>query len=476
MSDHNLNNYPEDSIESTRQKKMEEFRRSYDQSAIRGEYDAIDSQMSDSDYDQELFSDEPAPERSAYRRRRTNEINSFSDSDTKRKIERESHKELKRQKKEEKKIEKQKAKRNRRIFRLVWIVMIVLIGIILSQFLIVGMNDLLAIGRDDNPQTVTISIPAHPTLDQISTILAENGVIRRPDFFKLYAQFTSSEEGFRQGEFEIETGKDYEAIINFLQSNQNRTDIVRVQITEGMNVLEISDLLYEEGVTSDKQAFLDMCNSDVFDEDYTFLKEIKNADKRYYKLEGYLFPDTYEFYLNEDPKLTIDKLLSNYENRVIYHKERYFGQSKKSTLEDEMKKTGYTMDQVLTVASIIQAEAASKDDMYNISSILYNRLKYGAEYGVARLGCDCTTYYPYRNAEEVPENIRSTFSSTYDTTKIEGLPAGPICNPSAEAIKAAVNPYDTDYLFFCHSSPETGSIPYYSSTLEEHEYYLSIIS
>ncbi|MBQ3418372.1 MAG: endolytic transglycosylase MltG [Ruminococcus sp.] len=472
MSDKS-NRYPEDSIESTRQKKMEEFRRSFDQKAIRGEYD---DDVSYNEYSDDTSSTSYSTDNASLRRRkRSNEINSYSDSDTRRKIERDSHKELKRQKKEEKKIEKQKAKRNRRIFNIVWISMVVILAVAISQFLLVGVNDLLAVKRELNPQKVTISIPANPTIGQIADILYDNGVIDKPEFFTMYAKFTSSEEGFRQGNFEIDTDKDYEAIINFLQSNQNRTDIVRVQVTEGMNVLEIATLLQENGVTADVQQFLEMCNSDVFDEDFTFLKNIDNASERYYKLEGYLFPDTYDFYLNEDPKVTISKFLDNFENRVIYHKERYFGESKKTTLEEQMNDSDYSMDSILTIASIIQAEAATKEDMYYISSILHNRLDYGYEINAGRLECDSTSYYPYRNEESVPDSIKSTFESSYDTYEIAGLPAGPICNPSVEAIKAALNPYDTEYLYFCHASPEDGSTPYYSTTLEEHEYYLSII-
>lgn len=473
MSDKN-NRYPEESIENTRQKKMEEFRKSFDQKAIRGEYN--DDDTSYTAYSDDTSSTSYSTDSGSLRRRkRSNEINSYSDSDTKKRIERDSHKELKRQKKEEKKIEKEKAKRNRRIFRIVWISMVVILAVAASQFILVGVNDLLAVKREQNPQTVTVSIPASPSIEQIADILYTNGVIEKPEFFTMYAKFTSSEEGFRQGNFEIETDKDYEAIINFLQSNQNRTDIVRVQITEGMNVLEIASLLQQQGVTSDVQQFLDMCNSDVFDEDFTFLKDIGNASDRYYKLEGYLFPDTYDFYLNEDPKVTISKLLSNFENRVIYHKERYFGESKKSTLADHMQDSDYSMDSIITIASIIQAEAATKEDMYYISSILHNRLDYGYEFNAGRLECDSTSYYPYRGENDVPDSIKGTFHSTYDTYDITGLPAGPICNPSVESIKAALNPYDTDYLYFCHASPEDGSTPYYSTTFEEHQYYLSLI-
>ena len=462
------------SIEETRQKKMEEFRRSFDPSAIRGEYGDAPS------YGFETFSDEPGSvtsystdSSSLKRKKKNNEINSFSDSDTRKRIERDSKKELKLQRKEEKKIEKLKAKRNRRIFKLVWLSMIIIVGVMISQYILVGVNDLLAISRTDNPHTVTVSIPANPTIDDIADLLTEKGVIQRPTFFKLYAKFTSNVEGFRQGDFKIETNKDYEAIINLLQSNVNRTDIVKVQITEGMNVLEIAKTLHEKGVITDEQAFLNACNSNEFDEDFTFLSEIKNAKDRYYKLEGYLFPDTYDFYVGEDPKAVIYKFLNNFENRFLLHKEKYFGGKEKLSLAAEVSETGYTADEILTIASIIQAEAANKEDMYYISSILHNRLDYGASEGVAQLNCDCTKYYPYREEKDIPDAIKSTFVSRYDTNNFAGLPAGPVCNPGIEAIKAAIKPYDSDYLYFCHDTPENGSTPMYAETLEGHEYNLS---
>ena len=473
MSDYSRNNLPEESIEETRRKKMEEFRRSADRSAIRGEYDYSGDTPS-ADYTS--YEKHSAEESSQRRRRRNREINSYSDSDTKKRIERDSKKALKQQKKEEKQIEKSKAKRNRRIFKVVWLSMILIVAIVLSQFLLVGVNDLMAINREKNPTKVTIHIPADPTMDQIADILYKSNVITQPGFFKMYANFTSDVKGFRQGDFEIETDKDYEAIINFLQSNVNRTDIAKVQITEGMNTLEIANTLHEATVISDIQEFLNLCNSDYFDKDFTFLQDISNAGDRYYKLEGYLFPDTYDFYVGEDPKSVISKFLNNYENKIVLHKEKYFSNSKKSTLEDEAKSTGYTVDEILTIASIIQAEAASRDDMYYISSILNNRLKYGSDKGVAMLNCDCTVYYPYRKASDVPDSIKATFHSTYNTNDFNGLPPGPICNPGIEAIKAAIKPYETEYLYFCHDSVDNGSTPYYSTNIYDHEYFLSIIS
>ena len=110
-------------------------------------------------------------------------------------------------------------------------------------------------------------------------------------------------------------------------------------------------------------------------------------------------------------------------------------------MRDDIAKSGYTTDQIITLASIIQAEAANTDDMYMISAILRNRLENGAEHDIHTLDCDSTVYYPYKTANDAPEGFVSSYS-TYDNS---GLPAGPICNPGLEAIKAAIYPSEDVY-------------------------------
>ena len=473
MSENN-NNYSNDSIENTRKKKIDEFRRSFDKSVMSDDSD-FDFETKYEHSDEDSYFGFSSDSHSLKRHNKQYEINSYSDSDTKRRIERESKKALKQQSKEDKRIEKSKAKRNKKMFKYVWLVMVLLMGIVLSQILMVGISDMLAMDREDSSKEVKVTIPENATMEQIADVLEEKGVIDRADFFVMYANLTSSVENFNSGDYLIDTGKDYEAIINFLQSNVNRTDIVTVQITEGMNVLEIAEKLKKEKVISDVQAFLEVCKSDDFDETYDFLKAIKNKDKRYYKLEGYLFPDTYDFYVNEDPHSVVSKLLNNFDNRICGTKDRYLSNSKSTTVEELIKGSGYSMDEIVTIASIVQAEAANKDDMFVISSIIHNRLKNGVEMGVAQLNCDCTVYYPYREQKDVPASIKDTFKSRYNTFNFNGLPPGPICNPSLDAILAAIAPKDTNYYYFCHSITDDGSTPYYATTLSEHEYNLTLI-
>lgn len=397
-------------------------------------------------------------------------LNSFSGDDVREQMERNSRHLRKREKREEKCQLKYADLQNRRRFRLIWWISVALVGIMLSMFLLVGVNDMLAMNRSEENK-VTVDIPENPTLSDVSKALWSKGVIKEENFFNFYAIITKNADDFTQGTFEMKTNMDYEAIVNYLQSMSNRTDTIKVTVTEGMNVREIARMLVNKDVIPNAEGFLKLCKSNYFDEDYEFIKNIKNADKRYYKLEGYLFPDTYECYHNEDPKLTITRMLNDYESR-IYENQNVEGYKKAINVKKLSKESKYSLQQILTMASIIQAEAANKSDMYKISSILHNRLEANINVGVRKLSLDSTKYYPYRSKKAVPKALRKTFKSKYDTYNFLGLPPGPICNPGMEAIMAAIYPDDTDYLYFCHAKDGT---PYYASTLSEHNYHLSVV-
>lgn len=397
-------------------------------------------------------------------------INSYSDDDVKEKMRKNSRTMLKEERKKLKKQQHYTDRLNRRKFRFIWWASVVLVGCMLAVFLMVGVSDMLAMNRTES-NTVTVKIPEAPTLEDVSSALSEKGVIGEPAFFNMYASITKNSDRFSQGTYDISTNMDYEAIINYLQSMANRTDTVKITLREGMNVIEIADALKEKGILSDTDKFLKLCNSDEFDEDYEFLANMKNPEKRYYKLEGYLFPDTYECYVNEDPEITINRMLNDYEIRV-YSDQTVEGYKNDVNIKKLAKKTDYSLNQILIMASIIQAEAANADDMYYISSIIHNRLEYSADYGVSKLGLDCTKFYPYRSKKQIPEEQKKTFKSTYNTYKFDGLPPGPICNPGMEAILAAIYPNSTDYLYFCHDRQGN---PYYASTLYQQNINLASI-
>lgn len=364
-----------------------------------------------------------------------------------------------------------KSPRRVKLFNSAWLFIVIAVSFMLSMYTISGVADLLALGRND--QTVEVTIPKESGKSGIAYALNEKGVIKNPSFFKLYLFFTKSGSNIKQGTFEIKTNMDYAAIVNYLKSDANRldSDIVKIMIAEGKNVLEIADILEKNEVCS-KADFVKICKSNELDEDYSFLKET-SADETMYKLEGYLFPDTYNFYKNTDAKAVVSKFLANYEKKVN-KKEGTSDSDEKVSVVQRANNAGMSMKELINLASLIQAEAANEDDMYMVSSVIHNRLKtvsndgvspFG-EGGMSLLGLDSTVWYPFRTKESVPDDLLSKYPTKYDTYLNKGLPPGPICNPGMVAIDAALSAKNTQYYYFCHSKDEKKS--YYAKTLTEH--------
>lgn len=345
---------------------------------------------------------------------------------------------------------REKGRRNRRFFRMIWMSMILILGIGTGQYLVTGMADMLAYQKPES--SVTVEIPKGASVGEIAKVLYRGGVIEQPGFFQLYSTITRANGSYLHGTYELTTDMDYEAIINYLQTNNNRTDIVKVLFQEGLNVQEVAALMEKNGVCS-AQDILKYANSQDFN-NYDLIKTIGNGNDRYYLLEGYLFPDTYEFYKDEDPKQALGKMINNTSKKLT------------ADVREKAEEQGMTLDQVLNLASIIQEESADEEDMYQVSSVLHNRLKNGVATGTQQLGCDSTIYYPYRTKAQVPEAQRDTYSSRYNTYNIVGLPPGPIANPGSAAIDAALNPAKTDYYYFCHSADGKA---YYAKTAEQHQ-------
>ncbi len=250
----------------------------------------------------------------------------------------------------------------------------------------------------------------------------------------------------------------------FLTTKSDTTTVkntVTVTFPEGFSVLDIAERLEENNVCS-KDDFLKICN-----EPYEGI-EIDNPEERYFLLEGYVFPDTYEFYMNSEPKSVLKKFIDNYNNKVTQE------------TKDKAKSLGYTMDEMLTLASMIQKECDEDiAECATVSSVFHNRLKSPS---FSMLQSDVTTFYITKKLgerlgykvgedgkglklEEQNEDIRR-YIDLYSTYYCKGLPAGPICNPGIKAITAAINPASTDYVYFL--TDESGENFYYASTYADH--------
>lgn len=406
------------------------------------------------------------------------EISSFSNAEQKYKMDKAERKALREYKKSEKARIKEKADKNGCLFRFIWLCMILAVSVVLGMFLWNGASDLLGINRPEEGETVVLDVPANANFEQVVEMLMTNNLIKEENFFRLYATLTNSTDGFEEGIYTMRPNMDYEAILTTLQCGQVLSETVTIQFKEGMTVRQIAEALEDKKVCKASK-FLEFCNSDEFDDEYSFLEEINRNEKCAYKLEGYLFPDTYEFYIGEDADDSVRRFLNNFEYKVCEQTSNISGYTDAVTIEKVLKDRGFSINEVINMAALVQAEAANINDMYVVSSVFYNRLDtlgtggispYG-DYDLNKLKSDATLYYPYSAQEDIPADIAATFKSDYNTYNIEGLPPGAICNPGLDAIDAAINPDSTDYYYFCHKAPsETdGAKPYYASTFVQHQ-------
>ena len=248
--------------------------------------------------------------------------------------------------------------------------------------------------------------------------------------------------------------------IPFLSTKSKTTlpdNTVTITFPEGYTIIQIADKLQQSKVCS-SEAFLNECKKPVAG------LEIDNPDDKVFALEGYIFPDTYEFYLESDAKSVVEKFIENFNSKVT------------EDMKIKAKSLGYTMDQIITLASVIQKECdADIAECANVSSVFHNRLKDPASF--PRLESDVTTFYISENLkdylgyqsgvalESQNENVKK-YMELYSTYYCSGLPVGAICNPGMKAINAALSPADTDYVFFLTDA--SGEHFYYASTIEEH--------
>lgn len=337
------------------------------------------------------------------------------------------------------------------------------VGVFLAWKVIVGLMDYTGMAKKSHEADIVIDSTMN--VDDIAETLHENGIIEMPWLFKTYINMKDEAEGFLDGEYTVNSTMSYSNIITLLKTVRQYTNTVTVMIPEGYNAQQIGQLLEENLV----------CRADDFEkyyrsklEKYDFEEQITVTEKRFYALEGYLFPDTYEFYVIDDlpdkpsmdtsqyAKQAAEKMYSNFQNKIT--KKMYA----------RAKELGMTFDEVVTLASIIQKEGTNEENMANISSVFHNRLENMYEY--PHLQSDTTdNYIEDVIRPNIPSSSLALYENVitaYDTYTCEGLPAGPICSPGLEAINAALYPAETDYYYFLSSSD---GVFYYASTVEKHE-------
>lgn len=368
----------------------------------------------------------------------------------------------------------------------IWIGLAVIIGTSLGNVLWLMASDVLAFNQV--PQTVTITITDEDTLDTIAEQLHEKELIRYPWLFKLFAEFTGKAEDISPGSFTLNKPDDdgtthnivydYNALLNSMRSYASAREIVEnLLIPEGYTCKQIFQLLEEEGVCTVAELEEYAANGEL--PDYWFLEGVERGDK--YCLEGYLFPDTYDFYIDDDPGRVLEKLLSAFDDRFtdkMHESLTEINDIYASRLRDEGYSEEYIEEhpigirEVVIIASMIQKESASSDENYIISSVIYNRL---VSPDFPLLQIDATVVYAWGGEIEDVLYEHMQIDDPHNTYLYEGLPIGPISNPGRDALYAAMSPTDTDEPYYYYVlNPDTWKHEFFS-TYEDFEDYLHSI-
>ena len=350
---------------------------------------------------------------------------------------------------------------------IVWLALVVAIGASLGRMLWMCAADVLAFGRPD--QTVYVTITKTDTLDTVAEKLHRAGLINYPGLFKLYGKLSNIMDDLSIGTYELNTLYDYHALSTSMSEKPAMRVTVKVTIPEGYNCAQIFKLLEEKEVCT--VAELENYASNSQFADYWFLEGTERGNK--YCLEGFLFPDTYEFYVDSDAKEVYIKLLAAFDYRFTdTMKEKLVKLNE--YLNAKMKKQGLdqsyidshqiTIREVVIIASLIEKESSGiEDDSYNISSVIYNRLTNPGNHPY--LGLNSTLVYYTGRSELTSEDFQD--DHPYNTYTRPGLVPGPIANPGRASLDAALDPSDTGYYYFV-LNPKTGTHEY-SKTYAEHQ-------
>ena len=270
--------------------------------------------------------------------------------------------------------------------------------------------------------------------------LKEQGIIKYKWLFKIFASVYSADEKIDPGTYELKAVYDYKALIKKMTSGSGAMVTKKITFPEGYSMNQIFKKLDEEGVC-DYDELMDDAANQTFN--HSFLEGLEKGEAS--RLEGFLFPDTYEFYEGMPASSAINKLLEGFHYKLTAEMLKW------------QEESGYSMREIITIASMIEKEAANDSDRYKIASVIYNRLKSDWP-----LQIDSTTLYEYPDHKGAPTADMLAKDSPYNTRINKGLPPSPICSPGIASIKAALQPSDTNYMFYALNTA-TGEHEYFTN-------------
>ncbi|MCR4719999.1 MAG: endolytic transglycosylase MltG [Firmicutes bacterium] len=317
-----------------------------------------------------------------------------------------------------------------------------ILKICLAVLIVISLNSAL---RFFKRGTVNISVPEGANSMEISEILKENGLIKSKSYFLARLYLSPYRGKLRYGNFKLDKNSSLGAIFEKLSKDGAKKNTVSVTIPEGYSVEMIEDRLVEIGLCT-KSEFEDALNENY---DYEFLTALPRSKDVKYRLQGFLYPETYEFYADASAKTIIDTMLSEFEKQI-----KPLGIAKDSLFS------------IVTKASLIEREAKLDSERSIIAGVIENRLKSNM-----RLQIDATVAYAvsggrYNISRIYHKDLKA--DSKYNTYKYAGLPAGPICCPSLKSITAAKNPSSHKYLYYHTDTAKNDGSHIFTETFSQH--------
>ncbi len=338
---------------------------------------------------------------------------------------------------------------------IMYFVFILCVGIVLACLTWMAASDMLALNK--SPFTTTVTLPmsvfssetvdtfdengvktgtkrvTHADMEYVSDTLKEAGLIEYKWLFELFGRFSHADTKIKPGEYELQSTFDYRALVQNMRPGSGGAVTVSVTFPEGFSMRQTFLLMEEKGVAN----YDDLMNAAAsYGFNYDFLNDEETGQAN--RLEGYLFPDTYEFYVGMQASSAINKFLENFHYRMT------------AELLQRMADRNQSIKEVITIASMIEKEAGSDAERATIASVIYNRLNAGMP-----LGIDATTLYLYPDHEGAPTASMLQEDTPYNTRLYTGLTPTPICNPGLSSIRAALYPENTNYYYYALDT-ETG--------------------
>ena len=349
-----------------------------------------------------------------------------------------------------------KPKKKKKFSWTMYIACVLLISCLLAGVGWLLANDLCSLNKKYTEATIVVE--ESDRVGDVAKKLKEAGLVNYRSFFRFCGIFLHAKDTIDPGTYEgLNSDMDYRCLINNLHDyekeakEKEEAKLIKVTIREGLTVNEIIDLLAEKGVAKKKDLIDAAANFEY--EDYDFLDKDKLGDVN--RMEGFLFPDTYQFDPNKSAVFALDTMLTAFVSKF----------------DDDMLKAidkkGKSLHDIVTMASIIEKEGIGDvEERKNIASVLYNRLNPDNDETYGYLQLDTTIYYALSLEGKGKTAFDKDMDSPYNTYKHTGLPVGPICNPGLDSIKAAINPNKTDYYYFAAGKD---GVNHFNKTFSAHD-------